>query len=296
MQTSKIKRFTMKQITIILFCLFNSIFAIAQEDLLDELDRNTNLETYELPAFKAMKIGNLQSTKIAEKGDFYLIVSHRFGTLKNGVQTFFGFDDANTKMQLLYSFFNGVQFSLSRESLNRTYASALKVRLFKQSNKFPVNIVAYGTANINTLISGDQYPKLKFGDKMSYAGQLLVSRRITKNLSLQIAPSFVRQNLQDLRVTKALNHNQFVAGIGGRIKISKRMSLNADYAYNFNRVKNSLYKNPLTLGLDIETGGHVFQLLFSNAQSTNEPGFLSNAEGNWATGDVFFGFNVVRVF
>lgn len=286
----------MKNSIIILFCLLHSLCLIAQDDLLNELETNTKQETYQLPAFKAMKIGNLQSTKIANKGDVYLIVSHRFGTLKNGLQTFFGFDDANTKIQLLYSFFNGIQFSLSRESLNRTYASALKISLFKQSNKFPFNIAAYGTANINTLITQTQYPELKFGDKMSYAGQLLISKRMTKKLSLEIAPSFVRQNLQDLRVTKSLNHNQFVLGFGGRVKLSKRMSINADYAYNFNRVKKSLYRNPLTLGVDIETGGHVFQLLFSNAQSTNEPGFLSNAEGNWAKGDIFFGFNVVRVF
>ena len=286
----------MKKSIIIIFALFFSLNSIAQDDLLNELNTETEVETYQLPAFKAMKIGNLQSTKIADKGDLYMIVSHRFGTLKNGLKTFFGFDDANTKMQLLYSFMDGVQVSLSRESLNRTYAGALKIRLFKQSNKFPLNIVTYGTANINSLINETQYPELKFGDKMSYAGQLLVSRRVSKNLSLLIAPSFVRQNLQDLRVTKSLNHNQFVMGFGGRIKVSKRMSINADYAYNFNRAKNSLYKNPLTLGLDIETGGHVFQLLFSNAQSTNEPGFLSNAEGNWSKGDVFFGFNVVRVF
>jgi hypothetical protein len=286
----------MKNPIIIVFSLFCSLNIIAQDDLLNELNTETNIETYQLPAFKAMKIGNLQSTKIADKGDFYLIVSHRFGTLKNGFQTFFGFDDANTKMQLLYSFIDGVQVSLSRESLNRTYAGALKIRLYKQSTKFPLNIVAYGTANINTLINRTQYPELKFGDKMSYAAQLLVSRRVSKNLSLLIAPSFVRQNLQDVRVIKTLNHNQFVMGFGGRIKVSKRMSVNADYAYNFNRATNSLYKNPLTLGLDIETGGHVFQLLFSNAQSTNEPGFLSNAEGNWAKGNIFFGFNVVRVF
>lgn len=286
----------MKNHIILIFSIFLSLNSTAQDDLLNELNSEIKIETYQLPAFKAMKIGNLQSTKIAEKGDLYMIVSHRFGTLKNGLKTFFGFDDANTKMQLLYSFIDGVQVSLSRESLNRTYAGGLKIGLFKQSNNFPFNIVAYGTANINTLIDEAQYPKLKFGDKMSYAAQLLVSRRVSKNLSLLIAPSFVRQNLQDIRITKALNHNQFVMGFGGRIKVSKRMSINADYAYNFNREKTSLYKNPLTIGLDIETGGHVFQLLFSNAQSTNEPGFLSNAEGNWSNGNVFFGFNVVRVF
>jgi hypothetical protein len=285
----------MKKI-ITLLLLLSTLAIVAQNDLLNEIDIETENETYEPPAFKAMKIGNLQSTKIANKGDFYMTVSHRFGTLKNGLTTFFGFDDANTKIQLLYSFIDGIQLSISRESLNRTYASALKVRLLKQSTTFPVNIVAYGTVNINTLIDTKQHPNLKFGDKMSYASQLLISRRISKNLSLLVAPSFVRQNLQDLRITKELNHNQFVLGFGGRMKVSKRMSINADYAFNFNRSKNSLYNNPLTFGLDIETGGHVFQLLFSNAQSTNEPGFLSNAEGDWANGNVFFGFNIVRVF
>ena len=169
----------MKNHIILIFSIFLSLNSTAQDDLLNELDSEIKIETYQLPAFKAMKIGNLQSTKIAEKGDLYMIVSHRFGTLKNGLKTFFGFDDANTKMQLLYSFIDGVQVSLSRESLNRTYAGGLKIGLFKQSNNFPFNIVAYGTANINTLIDEAQYPELKFGDKMSYAAQLLVSRRFS---------------------------------------------------------------------------------------------------------------------
>ena len=85
------------------------------------------------------------------------------------------------------------------------------------------------------------------------------------------------------------DHNQWALGIGGRLKLSKRMSINMDYVYNMSRTENSIYKDPLTIGLDIETGGHIFQLLFSNAQSTNEVGFISNAEGDWSDGDVFFG-------
>ena len=131
---------------------------------------------------------------------------------------------------------------------------------------------------------------------MSYATQLLISRRFSDDFSFLVAPSYVRQNLQDLNITGGRTHNQFVMGLGGRYKLSQRMSINMDYAYNFNRDRNSLFNDPLTIGVDIETGGHVFQLLFSNAQSTNEPGFLSNAEGNWGDGDIFFGFNIVRVF
>ena len=131
---------------------------------------------------------------------------------------------------------------------------------------------------------------------MSYALQLLASKRFSNTFSFELAPSYVRQNLQNLNLTGASNHNQFLMGLGTRYKLSKRMSINMDYAYNFNRDTNSVYNNPLTIGIDIETGGHVFQLLFSNAQSTNEPGFLSNAEGDWSDGNIFFGFNVVRVF
>ena len=287
----------MKPYFSVVIFLFLSISICAQDDLLDELDALTEEEKkYELPAFKAMKIGNLQSTKIAEKGDLYLYVSHRFGTLQNGIKTFFGLDQANTKIQLVKGLWEGIQLSIGRESLGETYSTSIKARLAKQSETNAFNYVFYGTANINTQIGEDRLPNIEFGDRMSYATQLLISRRFSDDFSFLVAPSYVRQNLQDLNITGGRTHNQFVMGLGGRYKLSQRMSINMDYAYNFNRDRNSLFNDPLTIGVDIETGGHVFQLLFSNAQSTNEPGFLSNAEGNWGDGDIFFGFNIVRVF
>ena len=280
----------------LLFAIISTISMSAQDDLLNELETNTKNNSFELPAFKAMKIGNLQSTKVADKGDFYLIVSHRFGSLENGLDTFFGLDNANTKIQFVWSWIDGVQFSVSRESLKKTYAGAVKLRLFRQSKKSPFNIVGYWTFNINSALDKNVYPLLKFEDRLSYASQLLISRRFSNKFSFEIAPTYVRENLQDIRNTKEYNPDQFVLGVGGRYKLSKRMSVNVDYTYNFMRHENSIYNNPLTIGLDIDTGGHVFQLLFSNAQSTNEPGYMSNAEGDWSNGDIFFGFNIVRVF
>ena len=107
----------------------------AQEDLLEELESEATAETFVLPAFKAMKIGNLQSTKIAAKGDFYLYVSHRFGSLEDGFSTFFGLDNANTKIQLVYGLFEGWQFGISRESLRQTYALSTKMNLKSQSDQ-----------------------------------------------------------------------------------------------------------------------------------------------------------------
>ncbi len=281
-----------KTIFLFAFIFLNSFFLIAQDDLMDELNEETkNENSFELPAFKAMKIGNLQSTKVGAKGDLYLYVSHRFGALKDGFDTFFGLDNANTKIQLAYSFWEGTQFTISRESYNRTFASSVKFRLAQQSNKFPVNLTGYGTININTLLDETNFPSLKSTDRYSYAAQLLISRRFSENFSFEIAPSYVRQNLQNLNIVPEAKHNQFALGFGGRQKISKRVSLNAEYIYNMSRPNNSPYSDGYAFGVDIETGGHIFQLLFTNAQSTNEPAFITAAEG-----DLFFGFNIVRVF
>lgn len=283
----------MKRILVFLNLLFVCSFPLlAQNDLMEELNEETEMNlTFDPPAFKAMKIGNLQSTKIGDKGDLYLYVSHRFGPLKNGFDTFFGLDNAITKIQLAYSFWNGVQLTVSRESYNRTLASALKFMLVKQSNRFPLTIVGYSTININTLLDENNFPELQPSDRYSYANQLLISRRFSNNFSLELAPSYVRQNLQDLNIVAQAQHNQFAMGFGGRLKMSKRMSLNAEYIHNFSRPSNSPFSDAFAFGVDIETGGHVFQLLFTNAQSTNEPAFISYAEG-----DLVFGFNIVRVF
>jgi len=156
-----------------------------------------------------------------------------------------------------------------------------------------VNVVGYTTINVNTELTTERYPHMLFEDRLSYASQVLISKRWSNKLSLELAPTYVRQNLV---LEKFQDHNQYALGFGGRLKLNTRLSLNVDYVYNFSRASESVYKDPLTIGLDLETGGHVFQLLFSNAQSTNEPGFISNAEGDWSTGDIFFGFNIVRVF
>lgn len=265
----------------------------AQDDLLAELSDDMEHDTYELPAFKAMKICNLQSTKLADKGDIYMYVSHRFGSLKDGTSTFFGLDNANTKIQLIYGLHEHLQIGLSRESLRKTYAGSAKILLIKQGKRSPVNLAAYGAININTQLEKERYPKMKYADRLSYASQLLISRRFSKRLSIEVAPSYIRQNLV---LEPFQEHNQLALGVGGRVKLSNRLALNADYVYNISRASKSVYKDALSMGLDIETGGHVFQLLFSNGQSTNEPGFMTNAEGDWGDGEVYFGFNIVRVF
>lgn len=288
----------MKKSILISVLIVFPLIGYGQEDsLLKELESlSENEQIFELPAFKALQIGNLQSTKVVSKGDLYLVVSHRFGYLKNGITDFFGLDQANTKIQLLYGIKKNLQLGVSRDSYQKTYSGTAKYRLLKQSNKLPLNVSLYGSIDVNSQLKKSVYPGLKQLDRFSYTAQILAARRFSEKLSLQIAPIFVRHNLQDLNYTKEQTHNQVLLGTGGRYKLSNRFSVNFDYVYNFTRNKNSLYLNPLTIGVDIETGGHVFQLLFTNSRASNDSSFLTETLGDWSKGQISFGFNIVRVF
>ena len=288
----------MKKSILISVLIVFPLIGYGQEDsLLKELESlSENEQIFELPAFKALQIGNLQSTKVVSKGDLYLVVAHRFGYLKNGITDFFGLDQANTKIQLLYGIKKNLQLGVSRDSYQKTYSGTAKYRLLKQSNKLPLNVSLYGSIDVNSQLKKSVYPGLKQLDRFSYTAQILAAKRFSEKLSLQIAQIFVRHNLQDLNYTKEQTHNQVLLGTGGRYKLSNRFSVNFDYVYNFTRNKNSLYLNPLTIGVDIETGGHVFQLLFTNSRASNDSSFLTETLGDWSKGQISFGFNIVRVF
>ena len=291
--------------------LFVFTNANAQEnDLLEELDSLSKEEViFENPAFKALQVGNLQSTKLVGKKDFYMVVAHRFGSVKDGIKEFYGLDQANTKIQFLYGLSNRFQLGISRDSYEKTYSTTLKCGILRQSNNRPINLVLYSSIDINTLLTKNTYPGLLFFDRFAYTTQILISRIFSNKLSLELAPIYVRQNLIDLNYTNKpiptsnslLSFitdpwNQYLLAVGGRYKFYKRMSINIDYAYNCSKNTNSLYRNPLTIGLDIETGGHVFQLLFTNSRASNDAAFLIETLGDWSKGDISFGFNIVRVF
>ncbi|RKS19090.1 hypothetical protein CLV94_3041 [Flavobacterium endophyticum] len=265
--------------------------ASAQEDLLSQLDSTQVQDTYATAAFKGLQVITMQSTKMPAKKEFYFVVSHRFGTVKGGISEFFGFDDATTKIGGIYGLTDWLSVSGSRHTLSKVYEASVKYRLARQSDAFPFEIVGYNTLDINSQLKKDDYPKIEFSDRLTYVSQLIVSRKLSERLSLELVPSFIHKNLYNPAIE---NDNQFTMGYGGRMKLTKRLSVNLEYAYNFD--KPSFYNNPLSVGLDVETGGHIFQLLFTNSQSMTESGYLTGAAGDWGKGDFFFGFNLYRVF
>jgi len=276
----------------------------AQDDLLNEIDTTATDVTVE-SAFKSLKIINLESTKLAAKGDLYFVVAHRFGFVDKGFDDFFGLDNANTQIKFLYGVNDWLTVHAARSGFQETYDLGVKYRLYSQKeNGFPVTIVGYNSLAINSEMKEEDYPKLKFDNRLSYVTQILISRKFSDKFSFEIAPSVFHENtlrdiLDENNVVISPNpqdNTQFAVGLGGRYKLTNRWSVNVDYAAHLNRASESIYKNPLSIGFDLETGGHVFQMHFTNANAMHETGYLGQTVGDWGKGEFAFGFNLIRVF
>lgn len=296
----------MNKLTYLTVLFFMPFCLLAQDDLLNELEGDVSVDQSVVSAFKGLKVVNFESTKLAGKSDLYFVVSHRFGTVKNGFDDFFGLDNAVTQLKFIYGITDGINVGAARSSFQKKYGIHAKYRLRQQQNQgFPVTIVGYNLLTINTGLDKEYLPNLEFSDRLTYTNQLLVSRKMNDNLSLLIAPTWIHENLatrstvlQEDGTTAFYDeeNNQFALGIGGRYKLTSRWSINIDYGIHLNRNDNSIYKNPLSIGFDLETGGHVFQMHFTNAQAMFEEGFIVQGQGDWGDGDFFFGFNLSRVF
>lgn len=286
----------MKKFFSFVFVFFTIGYASAQDDLLDQLNaEKSNAKDIETNTFKGLQICNMQSTKMTSKGEWYMVISHRFGDLTLGLDNFFGLDNALTKIGAVYGVTNWLSLGATRHTYNKIYELTAKFKFADQVvSGFPVSIVGYNTMDINTALSKDQYPNLKLANRLAYSSQLLMSRKFSDALSFEVGGVYVHKNLFDESLEL---EDQYLFAAGGRYKLSKRLSVNLDYAFKINQLENApLYQNPLTLGLDIETGGHVFQMVFSNSQPMNDVAVFTNATGNWNGGSLYFGFNMYRVF
>lgn len=272
-------------------------YASAQEDLLNQLDNGIPKDKQVVTSiFKGLQIANMQSTKLASKGETYIIIAHRFGDLTKGFDNFFGLDNAYTKIGGIYGLTNWLSLGLSRQTYNKTYELTVKYKFTNQEvDGFPFTIVGYNTMDINTKLSKDSYPNIRLSDRLAYTSQLPISRKFSDSFSFEVTPIYVHKNLYDLSPGME-KKDQLVLGAGGRYKLTKRLSLNLEYAARINAPENTLYHNPLSLGLDLETGGHVFQMVFSNSQPLNDVAVFTNATGKWNGGSIYFGFNMYRVF
>ena len=240
--------------------------------------------------FKGTRVVNGQSVEVKGKGELEFIIGHRFGRINSGAYNFFGWDDAYIRFGLEYGITSKLGVGIGRSSHNKIYDSYLKYQIVRQSlgGGSPVTITTLGSTGVQTIDK-----TLDFQSKVYYSAQALIARKFSSNFSLQLSPTFVHANQLDQLKE---NNSQFAVGLSGRYKITKSVSLNGEYFYRADPVSIGPYYDAIGLGIDIETGGHVFQLIFSNTQGMVDRTFIGQTEGEFFKGDIHFGFNITRTF
>ncbi len=286
----------MKKIILLLAIAIN-INSNAQ-GLLDGLDdkvSGSGDKLFKTATFKTSRLINGHTIEQTGEGILDFKINHRFGTLNKGGYELWGLDNATMRMGFDYGIKNWLTIGIGRSTYEKTYDGFAKASIIRQAtghNAMPFTLVyltgfTYKTLKGNAVLA--QYP----ANRTSYFHQALIASKITPSLSLQLMPTLVHQNMVPLEK----DPNDLVSiGAGGRIKVSRRVSINTEYYYQVPGLKLDGTTNTFSLGCDIETGGHVFQLHVTNSRGMIEPSFINNNTGTWSNGDILFGFNISRVF
>lgn len=266
----------------------------AQDDLLNELSKQDSAQTVPVTAtFKSTRVVNGQSVETMKKKHLDLRISHRFGKLNSGAYQFFGLDQATMRLGFEYGLTDDLMIGVGRSTSQKVYDFFGKYKLLKQSTgarNIPVSVTLFGGTGVATVDK-----ERDFQDKLYYSAQVLVARKFGERLSLQLSPTYLYRTMPDVTGDEKV---LFAVGIGGRFKLSKRVSLNGEYFYTA-REKNTVtapYHDSMSFGVDIETGGHVFQLHFTNSLGMIEKQFIGETTGSWGKGDIHYGFNISRTF
>lgn len=279
----------------IMAAVSGQVIAQQEQDLLSLLGREETTE-YAAASFKSNRVINLHSLENTSYGVLDAKISHRFGFLNGGPYELFGLDQATIRIGLDYGFSERFNIGIGRSSFEKTYDGFAKFKVLRQSTglvKMPITVAVVGTAAMHTLKWSNPGRDNLFSSRLYYTGQLIIGRKFSNSFSLQVSPTIVHRNLV---ATTAEENDVLAFCFGGRLKIHKRFSLNGEYIYVLPDQLAPDKRNSLSLGVDIETGGHVFQLHFTNSTSMIEKGFIGETVGNWGDGGIHFGFNISRVF
>jgi len=269
------------------------------QDLDALLEKESKPETtYATAIFKSTRIVNGHSVQQMKKKQLEFRVSHRFGQLNTGSYNFWGLDQGTIHLALEYGLTDWLEIGIGRSTYEKTADAFAKFSILRQSTgekNMPIQL-SYLTSTEVIGLNTNAAMQQNFSSRMSFVNQILIARKFNESLSLQLTPTYIHRNL----VPTELDRNDlFAVGIGGRYKITKRMAFNVEYFYVYRNNASSLpitYYNPLSIGIDIETGGHVFQIMLTNSTAMREGGFIGKTTGKWSDGGIHLGFNISRVF
>ncbi len=295
----------MYRVILIVMCFILSIGVLQAQDLDQLLNQTTGNETqYTTATFKSTRIINGQSIERMPAGELDVRFSHRFGTLNEGAYKLWGLDEANIHFGADYGITNWLMVGVGRGTYEKAYDGFLKFSILRQSHGarnmfFSLSFLSsmyVNTLSMNDMLLPSGATKVYFWDRVSFVNQLLIARKFSERFSFELNPTLVHMNMTNTE----MDPNDILAlGLGGRFKLTKRISFNAEYyivAPPLRDYRSVKTYNPIAVGFDIETGGHVFQIMFTNSLAMTEKGFIGETTGQWGKNDIHLGFNISRVF
>ncbi len=247
-------------------------------------------------AFKSPRVINGHSIEFLNPGTMDFRILHRFGQLNKGYENFFGLDQASMRMGFDFGILHNLMAGFGRSTYKKELDGYIKYAPIRQSTgpwSSPVTVAFVTGMTLDGMPWSDPDRKNFYTSRLAYYFQAIIGRKFSESFSLQLSPTMVHKNIVPLETDP---NNIYALGVGGRLKLSKRIALTWDYSHVLIGMPDSGYYHPLSLGFDIETGGHVFQLHFSNSTGMNERAFITETTNQWGKGEIRFGFNLSRVF
>ena len=245
-------------------------------------------------SFKTTRIVNGHSIENVGAGILDFKIMHRFGAINQGGYEFFGLDQATMRMGLDYGLTKNLMIGIGRSTFQKQFDGFVKYKIIRQQvgeHNMPISISYVGSTIYKSLKNATTIYEPYVSDKFSFAHQILFARKFNDYFSLQLSPTLLRYNIVE---NVNIPNDFYSLGIGFRQRITKRVNITTEYFYRIDKLDG--YYDPLTVGVDIETGGHVFQLHVSNSTGMTERTFINETAGSWSKGDLRFGFNISRVF
>lgn len=301
----------MKHSLIVLALLVAAFNLTAQDDLLDMLEAEESTKNYKVgPTWKTMKLVNLHSTSMVKKNGLDFRVTHRFGSIGEksggGVHNLYGLDISDDiRISFDYGITENLQVGIGRSKYSELIDASIKYKVLAQKErKAPLTLVVLG----NIATTPQQAVDARYDDwlnTLSYFSQVIIARKFGDRFSFEFAPSLLYRNLvlktTDADGVNAEDENVNISlGFGGRFMITKRVGIIMDYMYTFSEYRSNYrpinYYDPFGIGVEIETGGHVFHITMTNAAGIVENNYIPNTIANWGDGGIKLGFNISRVF
>jgi hypothetical protein len=274
----------------------------AQDDLLELLNQQEKpITNYTIASFKSTRVVSGHSIETNAKGVLQFLIGHRFGRLNSGWRELYGIDNATMRLGFEYGLTNDINIGVGRSSYQKIYDGTFKWKMLHQKSgatNFPFTATWVSTMYISSAEWANPDRINYFTSRMSYHHALLLGRKFGDKFTLQLMPTAVHRNLVP---TEADMNTIFSLGTATSIRLNGSLRLNAEYYYIFpnqisSKIGGETVKNSLSIGIDLETGGHVFQIHLSNSRGMTEKYLIGETTGNWLDGDIHFGFNVSRVF